>query len=401
MSRTRSRSRSSAVLLICSLALLACGSPNRTHAPYGPPRQDASAAQQRALDLAARGYPGAPKAAIDQAAAASVSIASQQWVVNGEPLSTILAVPLGGSSRLPLLIYLPGLGESAGAGAHWRYAWARAGYAVLSFQALEFDQAAWSSPLARSAEFTALALQHQQPQLLQARLRMLRGAIDEAKLRAAGGDAPWGRVDAGRIAVLGYDLGAATALAWAAGLGPVADDQARAVVMLSPSGLTRADATQALATLPPQFPLLAINSRRAADLNGLLNSPAERTQFFEQLPADAHKYLLLLNNPSHAALAGASGMAESPNEPTGRGMGRRPQTQAAKGPGQQNIVMSAAPPPTLLDKGNQEAGVAVEHISIAFLNQYLRNSQNSQEAQAWLQQSASAWLTGLGEWRQR
>ncbi len=396
MPRLRSCSLSILTLLICSLGLLACGSPSRTHQPYGPPRQDASAAQERALELASRGYPGAPKPALEQAAA--VTITSQQWVIQGEPLPTVLAVPQGGQSRLPLLVYLPGLGESAGAGAHWRYAWARAGYAVLSFQALEMDQMAWSSPLARSAEFTALALQHQQPQLLQARLRKLRGVIEEAKLRAMGRETPWDRVDTERIAVLGYDLGAATALAWAGDLGPLGSDQARAVVLLSPSSLSRSDAAQALATLPPKLPLLAVNSRRAADLNGLLTSPAERTQFFEQLPADAHKYLLLLNNPSHAALAGASGMAESPNEPAGLGLARRPQPQVAKGPGQHNAIMSAAPPPSLLDKGNQEAGVVVEHISIAFLNQHLRNSQ---EAQTWLRQSASGWLAGLAEWRLR
>lgn len=387
------------LIVTCVFGLLACAGSSRTHQPYGPPRQDASAAQQRALELAARGYPAAPKPALEREAAATVNVTHQQWVVNGQPLATVLATPLQGPSRLPLLIYLPGLGESAGAGAHWRYAWARAGYAVLSFQALEADQTAWSSALARSAEFTALALQHQQPHLLQARLRMLQGAIEAAQLRAASGEAIWGRIDADRIAVLGYDLGAATALAWGAGPSPLPSERTRrAVVMLSPSGVTRADAAQALATLPPKLPLLAINSRRAADLNGVLGSPAERTQFFEQLPPDAHKYLLLLNSPSHAALAGASGMAETPHEPAGLSKGRRPQAQAPKGPSQQPAIMSAAPPPTLLDQGNQEAGVTVEHISIAFLNLHLRGSE---DARAWLQQSASKWLAGLAEWRLR
>ncbi|MCV2369685.1 alpha/beta hydrolase [Roseateles oligotrophus] len=389
------------LLAVCTLGLLACAGPRHPPSPYAP-RQDASAAQQRALDLAARGYPGAPRPASAQPSTVELSVASQQWVVNGEPLTTVLAAPVAGPNRLPLLVYLPGLGESAQAGAHWRYAWARAGYAVLSFQALAADQTAWSSDLARSADFKALALQHQQPQLLQARLRMLLGAIKEAKLRAAGadagGDGLWRRIDADRIAVLGYDLGAATALAWAAGLEPLSGDRARAVVMLSPSALTRSEATQAIATLPANLPLLAINSRGAADLNGLLNSPAERHQFFEQLPPDTHKYLLLLNSPSHAALAGASGMAESPNEPAGGGMARRAPSQASHGPGQHNTIMSAAPPPTLLDKGNQEAGVAVEHISIAFLNTYLRADP---PAQSWLQQSASVWLKGLAEWRLR
>ncbi|MCV2360102.1 hypothetical protein LNV08_14075 [Paucibacter sp. TC2R-5] len=380
---------------------MGCSSPSQKHTPYGPPRQDASAAQQRALDLAERGYSGAPRPASTQATAVELAVASQQWVVHGEPLSVTLAAPQGGSQSLPLLVYLPGLGESANAGAHWRYAWARAGYAVLSFQALEADQTAWSSALARSADFSALALQHQQPHLLQARLHALQGAIAELGRRAAAGEALWSRVDLSRVAVVGYDLGAATALAWGSSLGPQAAEPgrgARAVIMLSPSGVTHADAERALATMPPRLPLLAINSRRAADLTGLLNSAAERTRFFEQLPADANKYLLLLNNPSHAALAGASGMAESPEEPAGRGISRRPQSQPAKGSGPQNAIMSAAPPPTLLDKGNQEAGVVVEHISIAFLNTHLRADP---QAQSWLQQSAAVWLKGLAEWRLR
>jgi pimeloyl-ACP methyl ester carboxylesterase len=384
-------------LLICSFSLLACGSSARSPSPYGQ-RQDSSAAQQRALDLAARGYPGAPKPSASQLEATTLAVTNQQWGVNGEPLSISLVTPQGESSGLPLLIYLPGLGESATAGAHWRYAWARAGYAVLSFQALEADQTAWSSPLARAADFTALAMQHQQPHLLQARLQLLRGAIKEAKRRVASAEAPWSKVDPERIAVVGYDLGAATAAAWAAELGPASEGHARALIMLSPSGITRAEAQQALSTMPASLPLLAVNSQRAADLTGVLTSAAERTRFFEQLPADANKYLLLLNTPSHAALAGSSGMAESPNEPTANGSSRRAPAQVARGPAQPYAVMSPAPPPILSDRGNQEAGVAVEHISIAFLNTHLRGNPH---ARHWLQQSASVWLKGLAEWRLR
>lgn len=381
------------LLIACSFGLLACAGPRHHQTPYAP-RQDASAAQQRALDLAARGYPGAAHQA--EPAGQPLAITSQQWVVKGDPLPVTLVAPVGGPASLPLLVYLPGLGESAQAGAHWRYAWARAGYAVLSFQALDDDARAWSSTLARQADFKALALQHQQAPLLQARLRMLEGVLAEAKLRSTSGDTLWTRVDLDHVAVIGYDLGAATAMAWAAGLRPTAAAQARAVIMLSPSGLSRPTAEKSLANMPPQMPLLAINSQRAADLTGVLASANERTRFFDALPAASNKYLLLLNSPSHAALAGASGMAELPSEPSGQGSARRGASQPGKGQGPHNVVMSEAPPPTLLDKGNQEAGVAIEHISIAFLNQHLRSNP---QAASWLRESAAQWLTGLAEWR--
>lgn len=375
-------------LTLSALLLTACAGPRRPQQgqqPHGP-SQDAGAAEQRAQALAARGYPGAIQAVPPQ----PVDVAAQQWVVKGEPLPIVLTLPANEKTKLPLLVYLPGLGESAQAGAHWRYAWARAGYAVLSLQALAADANAWSSDLARQADFKALALQHQQPALLPARLRILEGAIAEARLRAANGDGLWSRVDLDRVAVIGYDLGAATALAWAAASGPLANGQARALVLLSPSGLTPPD-------LPPKFPLLAINSRRAADLTGLLDSAAERSRFFEQLPLDANKYLLLLNSPSHAALAGAAGMAESPSEPSGRGGARRSMGNTPGG-SQPNAVMREAPAPSSLDRGNQEAGVAAAHISIAFLDAHLRAKP---AASSWLNQAAAGWLAGLAEWRLR
>ncbi len=378
-------------LTLSALLLSACAGPRRPQQGQQPqqmhgPSQDAGAAEQRALALAARGYPGSIQTKPPQ----PVDVVAQQWVVKGEPLPILLALPANEKAKLPLLVYLPGLGESAQAGAHWRYAWARAGYAVLSLQTLAADANAWSSDLARQADFKALALQHQQPGLLPARLRVLDGAIHEARQRAANDDGLWSRVDLDRIAVIGYDLGAATALAWAAGAGPLESGQARAVILLSPSGLTPP-------VLPPSFPVLVINSRRAADLTGLLDSAAERNRFFEQLPANANKYLLLLNSPSHAALAGAAGMAESPSEPSGRGGTRRSMGNAPGG-GPSNAVMREAPAPGLLDRGNQEAGVAASHISIAFLDAHLRAKS---AASSWLHQSAAGWLAGLADWRVR
>ncbi|MEJ6006006.1 hypothetical protein WG899_10650 [Paucibacter sp. AS339] len=404
---------STRTLLPCLLlagCLIGCAGPRHAKTPYAP-RQDLAAAQERAEALAAGGYTAE--------APTSLTLSLQQWVLKGESVPVSLAFPSSGRG-VPLLVYLPGLGESAQAGAHWRHAWARAGYAVLSLQALETDAQAWSSPLARSAEFKALALQHQQPGLRTERLRLLAHALQEARARAKAGDSLWSRVDFERMALAGYDLGADTALAWA---DAASDGSAQALprpqalILLSPQ-MPPPESSVADSPAPPglRLPLLAISSRRDTDPTGLIGSPAQRIAFFSRLTASGDKYLLLLNSSSHAALAGASGMEEAPNEPTsGRGMsggnagnasrGNRGGNSSggnSRGGGMQdhrgNGQMAPAPAPLLRDNGNQEAGVAIEHSSIAFLDAHVRGRP---EAQRWLQLRPSVWLASLAEWRLR
>ena len=77
--------------------------------------------------------------------------------------------PVAGNS-LPVIVYLPGLGESRTAGESWRTAWAQAGYAVLSVQLLDEDQKAWSSDAARGGDFALLAHERFASQTAAARL---------------------------------------------------------------------------------------------------------------------------------------------------------------------------------------------------------------------------------------
>ncbi|MCV2351167.1 hypothetical protein [Paucibacter sp. Y2R2-4] len=396
--------------LLAAALLMGCAGPRQGKTAYAP-QQDRAAAQQRAEALAAGGYSGA--------AQNSLTLSMQQWVVQGDHLPVSLAFP-GSGQALPLLVYLPGLGESAQAGAHWRHAWARAGYAVLSLQALESDATAWSSPLARSAEFKALAQQHQAPELNAARLRVLQAALQEAQARARAGDSLWSRVNFENIAVAGYDLGSMTALAWAdASMAPAmakpraqatpssALPRPRALLLLSPLSEAACAGEALAAGRHPGLglPLLAVSSRRDTDPTGLIDNPAQRISFFAHLPATGDKYLLLLNNSSHAALAGATGMEEAPSEPSrgqGSSGGRGSRNAGGQGnhrggaPGGANMAPVAAPP--LRDMGNQEAGVAIEHSSIAFLDAYLRGKP---QAQGWLQDRPSVWLAGMAEWRLR
>lgn len=362
------------------LLLSACSSdPHRRPEP-------SAAARSQAQQLAASGYQAAETSGL--------TLAMQDWIVEGERLPVSMTWPDTGRA-LPLVFYLPGLGESAQAGLRWRQAWARAGYAVLGVQALEVDATAWSSDLARAADFKGLARQHRQAAQLSARMQRLGATLVEARHRAASGDALWSRVDFSRMAVAGYDLGSQAA----ARLAP----NFKATLLLSP-GLTGDD----LPTLTG--PLLLISSRRDTDPTGLIESPGLRTQGFEQLTTDdARKYLLLLDTASHAALSGgtepelddfaADGTAN--RQGGGQAAGRRRGGDGAGGGGGKDKQEGPArhvPAPMARSDTHLASTVAIEGVSLAFFDATLRERP---AARQWLQNDAGGWLQGLGTWRQR
>lgn len=80
----------------------------------------------------------------------------------------------GASGPLPVVVYLPGIGQGSDAGQRWAAAWAQAGYAVLAVQPLEEDAAAWRSSLARSGEFRELGQLHYGDAMRAERLAALR-----------------------------------------------------------------------------------------------------------------------------------------------------------------------------------------------------------------------------------
>jgi len=384
------------VLLAASaLALLsACSAPD----PHRAARADA---QAQAEALAGRGYRTPEQH--------SLTIALQQWVVNGQLQPVSLAFP-GSATRVPLIVYLPGLGESAQAGSRWREAWARAGYAVLSVQPLAFDAEAWQSDLARNAEFKALGRAHRKPELQPQRDERLAAVLAEARRRAASGDGLWSRVDFEKTVFAGYDIGSSAAVNAASTQG------ARAVLLLSPLPTAR---TSSLAQ-----PLLMIGSRRDDDLIGMAASPDERLQVFEAVPAGA-KRLLVLGEANHALLSGAVGAEETDEGASvapqgqrskhgggmgggagGGGGGRRGGGGAGSGGGMSGPPSGGPGGPGGYGAGGQ-AGFnggarlqiqAIETTSVAFLDAELKGRA---DARQWLDHEAASWLRGLGELQQR
>jgi predicted dienelactone hydrolase len=106
------------------------------------------------------------------------------------------------SGPLPVVVYLPGIGQGSDAGQRWAAAWAQAGYAVLAVQPLEDDAAAWRSALARTGEFRELGELHYGEAMRAQRLAALRRLLTalQAEPGAVGVALDWQRA-----AVAGYE----------------------------------------------------------------------------------------------------------------------------------------------------------------------------------------------------
>lgn len=218
-----------------------------------------------------------------ETAARELNLMLARVEIDGRPVSVTRLQSAAGP--LPVIVYLPGLGQGSDTGQRWAAAWAQAGYAVLAVQPLPEDEAAWRSALARTGEFRALGELHYGAERRAERLVALRRLLAalQARPQIAGTTLDWQRA-----AIAGYEIGAQTAL----DLG--ADGwQPRAVLAISPPPM---DA-------PGTAPALLITSDTDGDALGLVRQPAERRRAFEQRPAGS-AWLLSPPGLSHAALSG-------------------------------------------------------------------------------------------------
>lgn len=286
--------------LALALLLSACvGPPGRGPGPGDPagpgdadglPRRDSLAEVER------QGWP---------AGQADVVLTEQDWSLDGRPrIAATLLAPAQGE-RLPVVLYLPGLGQEAGAGLRWRRAWAQAGYAVVSIQALEADAQAFRSERARTLDFTRLGRERFAPAELQQRVDALAAWITEARRRGASGEAPWARLDWRHAAVAGFDVGAYTAAALGgeqiAGLRlPPGLPDWRLVIALSPHP-TSPDSHQTGQWRADMPPALLVTGLQDGDPLGLMPGEPRRESVFDALPA-GDKHLLLVDSLTHAAL---------------------------------------------------------------------------------------------------
>jgi len=333
--------------------------------------------------------------------------ASATWTVRGEEVDVTLLAPAE-RGPFPLLVYLPGLGESSAAGSAWRRAWAAAGYVVLSAQSRSNGPDAWRGERARSFDFRTVALEHFSPRTIPERLATIQGVIDEAfrRQRTSGnrGEGVEARIDPARIAIAGYDVGALSAMVVAGQNvsdqpGPTPLPAIRAVIALSPYADFAGMGTEARFR-DVRLPVLSVTSPEDTDAYGLVTSAAVRRAPFQYMPP-GRKYLLLLAAGPHSLLGGQEHPSTDREDNragvrTGGAMadrGTSREGRSARNRGDASGAGSATPVISRPDPGASWATQLrnVQAVSTAFLDATVKDEGRAAD---WLARDAQRWLEG-------
>jgi dienelactone hydrolase len=330
------------------------------------------------------------------------------WTVRSEVVDVALVVP-SQAGTYPLVVYLPGLGESPNAGVLWRQTWARAGYAVLSAQPTRYGKAVWSSSAARAGEFFTIAKEAFSVRSLETRTQLVQGILDETSRRQRDARAPaFARIDMSRVAITGFDLGAQTAMMFAGeavrGVEPVQLSPAvKCVVALSPyADFSGMGMESNFVTI--RLPVLSVTSPADTDAYGLVTSASIRRAPFQYMPP-SQKTLLVLSSAPHSLLAGGT-LPEKRREQEG---GTPPaavddagpdarivsdETSETSGAGYDKKRRAANAP-----RGSQSAERAkeqtqVQAVTTAYLDAIVKDDPLASE---WLSRNAKGWLGDSAE----
>lgn len=367
----------------------------------GPPKARVEEQQQQ-REFAARGY--APQGE-------PVSMQPVLWRMRGDDVRLSLTTPAGAATApRPVIVYLPGLGESETAGIRWRRAWAAAGYAVLALQPLDEDATAWSSDLARSADFTELGRRHYAEARMRQRLARLDALLEEAQRLGRQGqgpnELPWRSLDWSKTVIAGYELGAQSAMALAGERQPdgsvlsLKSVQPVAAIVISPQVFAQPDPAR---YRDVSIPVLGLTGPDDSDVLGLVRDVQWRQAPFAAMPAQ-RGWLLSVNEVRHAALGGNEARPEDVEREQKRIRAAEEQAQSqpqgrrggGRGGRGQEGPTRMAPVPALPDYRQlhqQQLGMtAAQQVSVAFLDLQVRKSD---AARAWLGAPAMSWMRGV------
>ncbi|MBC7521883.1 MAG: dienelactone hydrolase [Sandarakinorhabdus sp.] len=216
----------------------------------------------------------------------------------------------GGTGKVPVVLFSPGLGGSTTGGTLWGAAWATRGLAVVHLEHPGSDAAVYRTPGTpdeRRARVRAAASGEQ----LQARVGDIGFILDELGRRTVEGGCDLTRIDLNRIGIAGHSMGAWTVQGVAGqryyGAAPFLDRRIKAAIAFSPSTLTTA-------ALPESFggitiPFLSITGTldgaiiRPANAPADLSAEAQRTGPFTGMTGP-DKYLLVFKDGDHKVFSG-------------------------------------------------------------------------------------------------
>ncbi|MGV8918188.1 MAG: alpha/beta hydrolase [Pseudomonas sp.] len=320
------------------------------------------------------------------------------WQIDKQSVGVSLIAPAA-HDRVPLIIYLPGLGESASAGEEWRATWAKAGYAVLSIQGQAYGPAVYDTPVAQAGDFRAMAANGFSNAALRNRLSIVQKVVSEVQARAAKGDTQLAAIDWNQVAVAGFDMGAQTAAAMVGALASGTTSgvavQPKVALLLSP--YVEAGARQEIFARI-NVPVLSITGPDDEDPFNWVSSYRQRQVLGESVNV-AGSYQVELNRATHKTLSGTELVNRPvPHEPKrpdtaetttsqhvpggGKGQGHKQSHSAsARGP-------AADEPPT-----DPKQVAAIRSVTQAFLDSQLKHSPAASD---WLQKSAPSWLGSAG-----
>lgn len=382
---------STASMLVASAAMLISGCSSNK-----PPPVDLVKVHQ----FEAQGYPAPHDFDNDES--------EEVRLINGLPARLVWCRPHDASAN-PLLIYMPGLGQSAHAFERGRHALAQAGYVVLSWQPLPEDetprppndQSTWAGN-----RYAAAVLQKRSDLLAQLHADLLKSlAQGDQRLRG---------VNLDRIGLIGFDLGAYTVM-HAAGeavsgmVSAVGKSPFKAYVVISPYASFEQGAfdTRYKAMTAP---VLTLTSDSDVDPNGGVPAAYLRTVPFGNMPS-GDKYMLLMRGARHATLGEQNeddahptsedgdkrrGKQTDGSGQTGRpGKGRSKGTRGGGGGASGDKATENLGRSPTIAAMQQSALIAV---STAFLDAHLLDDALAHQ---WLLSRAGKWLAPIGDWQSK
>jgi hypothetical protein len=228
--------------------------------------------------------------------------------------------------------------------------------------------------------------------------------VADARRRAAGGGAPWQRLDWSRAAIAGFDLGAYTTMVVAGERVPGAEASAgnlnfRAAIALSPFASASSSSTDTRYN-GIDLPVMTITSNADDDALGLVDDLSLRELPFSRTPGP-DKYMLVLRGVLHSGLGGNAEVRDAkPDLPKRRqssNKGRR--GTAGDGDDSNSFDVSAgADMPMLTSDALQRRQSSAQALSIAFLDAYVRGNTRARD---WLASDLSPWLGATGQLRRK